>query len=411
MKVLGSTYYSKRISQINSITIHERIFHELERRDRVLLPNLKTMIIEDRANRYSSLFLAPPTQHLELQITPDDSNISRRLIDDIPLRSPRLKYLQLLRPSAWMRVEKDSFAAPLPRLLNRLQDLEQFYFEWLHLSDEITIAVLQMSNLRKMTIYKEIAVLERILLDHKVESPHLEEVTIRTDHFGVHSLAELLISLRPALLTSFRVLAVSGYCYQVDLGGLFHAIGKHCSPTRFAKLTLASDSFEQNSPENITTIYFSTLGPLLPFSQLRVLVLCNHPFDLTDEEIKEMAMAWPNLTTLEYEIIPTTSETRTTIWGLLWLATFCRKLKYLTFNFNGTEQFSPDELALAANHGLTDLDVGDSMFDELEDVVEFMSTVFPTLPMITYCSWNDNTKSKWDKVEELRCVSWPDGDT
>ena len=90
-------------------------------------------------------------------------------------------------------------------------------------------------------------------------------------------------------------------------------------------------------------------------------------------------MAWPNLTKLKFKIIPVTSNTRTTIWGLLWLATFCRKLKSLTFNFNGTEQISPDELALAANHGSTFLDVGNSMFDELEDVVEFMSVVFPTL--------------------------------
>ena len=403
MGVLGRTYGSKTISQIDSITIHERIFHELERRDCVLLPNLKKMIIRGCASHYSSLFLAPATQHLELQMNLNNTNICR-FIDDVPLRSPHLRSLQLARPSEWMRVENDFFAAPLPRLLGRLQALEQFHCEWLRLSDEITITLLQMSKLRKMTIYKEITALERIPL--LVESPHLEEVTIRTDHFGVRSLAELLISLRPTLLSSFNVLAVCGYCYQVDLGAFFHAIGKHCSPTRFTRLTLVSDPF-QDSPENSTTIYFSTLGPLLPFSQLRVLILCDHPFDLTDEEIKEMAMAWPNLTELKYKILPTTSETRTTICGLLWLATFCRKLKYLTFNFNGTEQIPPDELALAASHGLLSLDVGDSMFDELEDVVEFMSVVFPTLLEIAHCPWN----AKWDQVEELRYGLWQDEDT
>jgi hypothetical protein len=105
---------------------------------------------------------------------------------------------------------------------------------------------------------------------------------------------------------------------------------------------------------------------------------------------------------LEYTTAPTTSETRTTIWGFLWLATFCRKLKYLTFSFNGTEQIPPDELALAANHELAFLNVGDSRLDELEDVVEFMSVVFPTLFKISHFSWNDETERKWNQVEELR---------
>ena len=226
--------------------IHERIFQELERRDCVLLPNLKKMIIRGCPDHYSSLFLAPATQHLELQMIRNTNNTNMcRFIDDVPLRSPHLRSIHFARPSRWMQVETDSFVGPLPRLLNRLQDLEQFYCD-LHLSDEITITLLQMSNLRNVAIYKEIEALERILLDHKVGSPRLEEVTIRTDHLGGRSLAELLISLRPTLLTSFHLLApstyTSAYFYQVDLGVFFHAIGKHCSPTRFAELTLVSNS-------------------------------------------------------------------------------------------------------------------------------------------------------------------------
>jgi hypothetical protein len=286
--VLGPTRGSNKISQINSITIHERIFHELERRDCVLLPNLKKVIIPGRENHYSFLFLAPPTEHLELQMNTN----ACRIIDEIPLRSPRLKSLELTGPSQSMQVDKNSFAAPLSRLLNRLQDLEQFHCEceWLCLSDEITISLFQMSNLRKISIYKEITALERILLDHKVESPHIEEVRIRTDRFGVRSLAEVLISLRPTLLTCFHALAVSDYRYQFDLGGFLHAIGEHCSLTRLTELDLISQ-VDPESPENFTMIYFSTLRPLLPFSQLRVLALCDHPFNLTDEEIKDMAMA------------------------------------------------------------------------------------------------------------------------
>ena len=66
------------------------------------------------------------------------------------------------------------------------------------------------------------------------------------------------------------------------------------------------------------------------------------------------------------------------------------------------DYYSPDELALAANHGLTFLNVGQSRFDELEDV-EFMSNVFRTLLKITHCPWNDETDRRWNQVEESRC--------
>lgn len=377
MRELGTTTTWKK-SPIPFITIDKRIFRELERRNCILLPNLRAA--ESSPSQYSTLFLAPPTEHLTLHLHPKNITDIRRLIKEIPFRSPDLKSLYLPQSFKWQEMTAFILDAAFPRLLNGLQNLENFLCDWVHLSDESTIALLRMPNLRRMSVFKEIADLDRILLDHKVENPHLEEVVIRTVNLGVDSLAGLLTSLQPALLTSFHVSTLIGSCFQADLDSFLDAIGNHCSPNRFTELVLASRGVE--IPTSVTTVNFATLEPLLSFSHLRVLTLSHHPFDMTDDEIKELAMAWPNLTELRYAVA-TTLKPRTTMRGLVWLAIFCRKLECLTFNFNDTVcEVSTDELALAVNHGLTFLHVGRS---ETGEIVEaFLKVVFPKLKRVMH---------------------------
>ncbi|KAF8961427.1 hypothetical protein BDZ97DRAFT_1211734 [Flammula alnicola] len=146
-------------------------------------------------------------------------------------------------------------------------------------------------------------------------------------------------------------------------------------------------------------VTYTMLQPLFPFSNLRQLVLSRLTFDLTDTEVKGMAMAWPHLEQLHFDVeFHISSEPQTTLRSLLWMAISCRALVFLSFTFTGTCSFSDEELSMAADHQLKFLDVGNSAIDNLEQVSAFLKTVFPVLLQITwktFCPHGERWGEMW----------------
>ncbi|PPR05277.1 hypothetical protein CVT26_011442 [Gymnopilus dilepis] len=147
---------------------------------------------------------------------------------------------------------------------------------------------------------------------------------------------------------------------------------------------------------------------ILPLSNLRTVTLSAHPLDLTDEEIKHLAISWPALQTLVFESTPLFDlPPRSSLKGLLWLALYCRKLHYLEYRFSeasGDVILDPDDLATAANHPLRILAVGSSPLEDTQKVARFLTSVFPTLSFLSFSyprGQPDGNSLRWAEVESL----------
>ncbi|KAF8961417.1 hypothetical protein BDZ97DRAFT_1211068 [Flammula alnicola] len=406
VKHMGSIERNER-SSTNFIVIDDRVCRELELRNRVLLPDLQTMVASSNDLPLTSLLLTPRVHQLQLNMHPSHIMSLSPLTIEIPLRTPLLKSLHLSQSTTWKPPHMALFMDPLFELLNNL-DLEEFECDWLPLSDEMTQSLIKMPSLRAMTISKEIPALARILRDDLIKEPRIKVFRVWPHDLGPSYLADILISLRPSQLQEFRIQSqgnMSAHCNSAQLNDLILAISRCCSSIHFTHLSLEGLPWLPSiNRGRLAVVTYPMLQPLFRFSNLRNLSLWASPFDLTDAEVKEMAMAWPHLEELYFE---TTYDTlypeprRTTLRCLLWMAIYCRALISLTFPFTGTSSFSDEELALAAGHRLSFLTVGHSVISNPEEVSSFLNTVFPTLSLLM---WNDlggddANNERWGEVQ------------
>jgi hypothetical protein len=120
--------------------------------------------------------------------------------------------------------------------------------------------------------------------------------------------------------------------------------------------------------------------PLFVFSDLTNVRLVSHnaQFELDDTSLKDMALAWPHITSLILRC-----PSRVTLCGLVPLAQYCLKLQYLDIFFDPCSIPPPTTEFLAVkNEVLRDLDVSHRPvaflpITEPERVAAFIHGVFP----------------------------------
>lgn len=388
-------------SPANFLVLDSHIYQALERRNQVLLPNLSTMVASRSDIPAMTFLLTSPIHRLKIHMHPSQIPQLHELLQfDIPLSMTRLASLHLAQSGMTWSQESRLIIGPALSTLLRELDLEEFECDWFHLEDEHVELLLKMPSLRVTSIFKSVPTLDRVLLLHPIgKAPRLRSFTIWTDNMGPMHLAGILASLRPAQLETFSVhpTCTNPSCTTAELAELTRSIAESCAPAHFAQLCL--ENWQGVRPVRHAPADFGVLRPLAAFAHLRHLVLASHALDLTDAEIETLARAWPRLEVLA--VNASAPAPRTTLRGLLALATHCRALRSVTFQFAGGATFDDAELVLAAGHGLHELSVGSSTAPDAGVVAAFLRVVFPKLALLLWMpdARGDANNALWEEVE------------
>ena len=371
-----------------------------------LLPNLRTIVAWKNILPLISLFLTPRVYHLELRVGPLQAAALSSLALEIPLHSPNLRSLHLIKYPTLQVPDKAQFIHALAELLKTLQ-LEEFICDWFLLSQDMLNALLGMPELSTVDIHAAIPDLAQSMHTHTVQEARIRNFRLCAALLLPSGLAHIISSF---CLSKLEALSITSYCERscdaTELTDLISTLVNTRSPEHLTDI-----SIESRYQHAAAVIDFKMLKPLLQFVHLRLISLPGHPFDLTDAEIKVMAMAWPNLEKLscwQYQYMSPegliTAVPKTSLRGLLWLATHCPKLHSLTFPFHSSsgavEDLTEDEMSLAEGHSLSLFDVGFSEIESAEEVARFIKRVFPNLAKLEFRAGVFNTK-QWAKVQGL----------
>jgi len=398
---------------MNFISFGDGVRRQLESRTPAvsLLSNLRTVVAWTNDLPLTSLFLTPRVHHLKLVMHPGHVAALSSLALEVPLHSPNLRSLHLVEStgSIWNVSHKAQFIDALTELLENLK-LEEFICNWFPLSEGMLSGVLGMPDLSTVAIYATMPDLAQVMHTHPIQDVHIRRFALYTPLLVPSQLPHIISSLRPSKLKALCITARCTSCNTKELTAVISTLVNTCSPKHLTEFYIDSG---RHDPVDVAAaaMDFKMLKPLLQFVHLRRISLPSHPFDLTDAEVKDMALAWPNLEDLyywAYKYAPPEGSTntgpRTSLRGLLWLATLCPKLITLTFPFRSSsvdaEFFTEDEMALAEGHHLNILDVGFSEIESAEQVALFVNTVFPNLTLLVF-RVGQPYYGRWEKVQEL----------
>ena len=368
-----------------------------------LLPNLRTIVAWTNDIPFISLFLTPRVHHLKLVIQPEQATIFSLALE-VPLRSPNLRSLHLLSAVCDLSEEPQVIHA-LVELLKTLQ-LEEFICDWFPLSQDMLNAVISMPELSTVDICAEMSDLVRAMDIYPTQEGRMRNFRLCTPLLIPSNLPHIIFSLCPSKLKALSIISHCGLCDATDLTGLISTLVNTCSPEYLTDISIDCD------PTHVAVVIdFKMLKPLLQFVHLRRISLPDYLFNLTDAEMKDMAMAWPNLEELSYWRYEYLSSEdlidivlKTSLRGLLWLATYCRELYSLTFLFHAShgamEDLTENEMALGQGHNLRSFDVRCSEIECAEEVARFIKRVFPNLEQLGFSVGGPNA-DEWEKVEEL----------
>ena len=408
MRHLGESEIQER-SPIYRITFDYGVRRQLESRTPAvsLLPNLRTIVARKNDLPLTSLFLTPRVHHLKVTMYPRQVAALSSLALEIPLRAPNLRSLHLVNQVVWDAPHQAQFVDALLELLKNLQ-LEEFVC-WFPLSQDMLNAVLDMPDLNTVDIYATMPDLAQVVHTHPVQEARIRKFSLHVPSLVPFGFSHIIPSFHLSKLEALTITTRFGKCNATELTSMISTLVNTCSPEYLTVIYINTGHYDFPQPGAV--IDFKMLEPLLPFMHLRRITLPRHPFDLTDAEIKDMAMAWPNLEELSYwqyqyvspeglnTIVPRTSPR-----GLLWLATHCRKLNSLTFPFHSSSgalaDLTEDEMALAEGHSLRLFDVGFSEIECAEEVARIIKRVFPNLTLLVLIIGRPNTE-KWEKVQQL----------
>jgi len=389
---------------LSSYEFSQAVLHELKRRNKVLLPNLHSMTIDSHNLPYASLCLNQEVQWVTFKMerftSENMAQVATRCIPQVGsgLRALHLQHSDNMTPAL---AEETGLASGLQNLLNRTR-LEEFHSQYYPLTDEMVEKILAMPSIHSVTLRREVADLAN-LLPRVLHGEHqFRSFLINTFQFSASDVAKIIRSLRPSRLFQFAIYFEHGVCGSDQLCDIISTIDQSCSPDHFSQLNISPICTIRHPQDmSATPLEYKIIKPLLNFKKLKKLSLPSTTFHLSDAEIKTLAMAWPELTTLFLSDYPSGFAPKASPTALIHLATYCKQLIYLTFSFGegGSDCSIPDDLDLAKNHGLKLLNVGCSRVNDEKEFATFLKTLFPELLFLFYRSEGEDYR-RWINVHE-----------
>jgi hypothetical protein len=178
---------------------------------------------------------------------------------------------------------------------------------------------------------------------------------------------------------------------------LINAMRDCCSQSLLESMSISGEYQDESIRTSVD------IEPLFIFSNLTSVKLIGYDaqLELDDTQLKDMALAWPHITSLILRC-----PSRVTLCGLVPLAQYCLKLQYLDIFFDPCRAPPPDpEFFAVKNAILRDLDVSHSpvaycAITEPTRVAAFIHSVFPRARLTCL------VETEWDEVaDKLRAYS------
>ncbi|KAF9484287.1 hypothetical protein BDN70DRAFT_872782 [Pholiota conissans] len=416
-------YRSHRASSMKSIAIDDKILRQLETRgnSRILLPRLKVVLAEPGKNSIpATLLLSDSVRSVFLKPSPDFMEDILQFLHAMT-RAHSIKSLAFDETDEDWQPEQFAEITRALEILMKNVDLEEFSCEWLPLSGDdnsMMGSLMQMRNLQKLSIFMELPKLKATLETSTISESKMTNLAIWTGSDGFSDLPDILANLQPAGLQTFEIHPPWGAPYtflnREEVQSLMSALEEHCSARALTivDIEIVPDYPPPRINPSGAIIEYGMIRPLFSFSNIRELCLADHTMDLTDEEIKELAMSWPRLEALFLSLYcPPGFRPRATLKCLLWLAIYCKHLSQMKFVFDATRHVADSDLeivsrAVEARTKLEMFDVGDSSIDKPDQVAAFFSRIFPNLaPQDLHWSdddgFDEECQDMWENVTSM----------
>ncbi|KAJ7495486.1 hypothetical protein FB451DRAFT_1478335 [Mycena latifolia] len=189
---------------------------------------------------------------------------------------------------------------------------------------------------------------------------------------------------------------------------IYSSLETHLPPAFLEHLSISS--MPASSPMWIhqQALRMEDLCPLFHFSNLtQVTLQPPASFNIDDDDVSELADAWPCLEELSLGPV---HPLRTTLRSLLSLATHCPRLRTLALSLDASvvptlDQDAPVRVVQAS---LTEWEVADSIIASALPVAAFLSSVFPALDAV--CADMQDTDSHEDGVADALKELWAEVD-
>lgn len=354
-----------------------------------LLPNLRSIkwsrwvIPDNESFQHIRLFLGPKIKRLELPIK--DANVGRlSLLLSLPRDFPKITDIEFFSYSPrsqviidtisdtvcqWNQLERCRFDNQLARrawthlaLMPQLREIDACIVEDLQLS----LPQPTFPALRKLVVQSKRLSYCADLVDHMGPNCPLE--TIILEHFDESdaSTAERFIQ------------ALCASCSHLSLTKI-HIIG-------------ADSEF---------IIREDMLRPLLVFKNITDIDIGWAPFELGNDFVRDMAMAWPNLQSLRLTTL-IWNKSHITLAGIIPLISL-PDLERLGLVIDASiVDYSLDMPPIGvSNEKITSLELGDSSIQNPHLVAAFISDVLPNVRSIDALDVDGSTARQWMEVESL----------
>ncbi|KAK7036158.1 hypothetical protein R3P38DRAFT_2616831 [Favolaschia claudopus] len=386
--------YTRRIRTLNAAAsqrhISSRVFAALHASlpcdVQTAFPKLKSLDWVEPDFSGIRLLLTPKITDLFLCCEPDNARLSHLSL--IPETCFALKNLSIHFPAS-PEFSGSSYSQLICSLPSRIQLL------WIHIPD---LRCLQhISRLPALAGFAGSLPTNLSSQFLGTTAPPLTFNTLRTLHLekasSISTVTDFLRRASLPVLQSIRI-EFDGGQREVAIEKLHAALRDACNATTLAEIILNfSDS---NAPgaadQHLYRIGMPALKPLLGFANLISMNITSHlDFDLDDDEMKELAIAFPRLLTLRLKGGPCckyrTPRLSLRAWAIL--AEHCPSLQYLDVSVDATTVPALDRGAENGKRVITQLALRDLGTDRSPiaspaiNVARFINNIFPRLDSVT----------------------------
>lgn len=382
----------------------------------LLCPNLRNLCWsgDDGLLDYIRLFWGRGTTHLCLLLGAPDI-AQRSMLSALALAHPRTSRVSL----GWIQsTEQDEdeqiHTAAITGLVCQWQQIKSFEYFAAPLSRQTFLHISRIPSLR----------LIQIRLPNDPAFPYIQVPSdpafpaLRHAEFlspSISHCSSLLEVMSPCRLQTISVLIPGTDCGTL-LGTFFQRLRLSCARLLLSKVHLWMDERHGVNMADML-INGNMLRPLLPFANMKELsISTTNSFKLDNAMLRDMAMAWPKLQTLELGISGWGAPSGISPAGLIPLLENCQNLRNLSIVIDAsTVDFSVEMLSNhKSNTRIRKLKLGDSRIGgDYELIAKFFSSLTPNLTTI-HC-WGDGVhglaycrskqvrlfRGRWKEVERI----------
>jgi hypothetical protein len=234
--------------------------------------------------------------------------------------------------------------------------------------------------------------------------PRLQTIVVRSD--DMTSLARLIELLRAETLRIINVFhRTQNPEMETDIETLIMTLGERCSPAELTEVMISGEYTNSTPPFPL-----SVLAPLLEFRNITDLAIDNFGFDLDDDDMEAIAVAWPRLKYIRLCSVQHGHDfqPRVTLASLVTLTKHCTELRglELILDIAGVDfTLLPPEGAMTPNRNVDRISLAHSVIGRLVDpaeIAKFLSILFPELKEV--CSLDSGPGERFGILDTIARV-------